>query len=100
MLTLLIPMSLFCVGYPILYSTVAPLAMRETPDKANGAAVLSFIGVSMSVIMTFLLSILHVAQAWIMPVIFFIALGCMALIYYLIYLSKPTRDVEYETPVI
>ena len=81
LLTLLAPMALLCLGHAILTSTAMSLAMTYAEDKANGAAVMNFIAMSMPVLMTFLLGILHIGAAWILPLIFVIALGLMFAIY-------------------
>lgn len=85
--TLLIPMGLLCMGHPILAGTAASLAMRQTEDKANGSALMNFASMSMPVLMTFLLGMLHIAQAWIMPLIFLIAL-CLMLGFYIILIKE------------
>ncbi len=79
--TLLAPMALLCLGHAILTSTAMSLAMTYAEDKANGAAVMNFIAMSMPVLMTFLLGMLHIGAAWILPLIFVIALGLMFAIY-------------------
>ncbi len=81
LVTLLAPMALLCLGHAILTSTAMSLAMNHAEDKANGSAVVSFIALSMPVLMTFLLGILHVGAAWILPLIFIISLGLMFAIY-------------------
>lgn len=84
LITLLIPMGFFCIGHPIIGGTILPLAMKQSADKANASAVMNFSSCSMPVIMTFLMGMLHVPYAWIMPVIFLIALGLMISLYQLI----------------
>lgn len=79
--TLLIPMGIFCIGHPIIGGTALPLSMQQSTDKANASAVMNFFSCSMPVLMTFLLGILHVSSAWVMPVIFLIALFLMACTY-------------------
>ena len=79
--TLLIPMGLFCVGHPIIGGTILPLSMKQSDDKSNASAVMNFSSCSMPVVMTFLMGMLHVQFAWIMPVIFLIALFLMASTY-------------------
>ena len=84
LMTLLIPMGLFCIGHPIIGGTILPLSMKQSSDKANASAVMNFAACAMPVIMTFLMGALHVAHAWIMPVIFLIALSLMISVYKLI----------------
>lgn len=79
--TLLLPMGLLCIGHAILTSTALSLAMTQTEDRANGSAIMNFVAMSMPVLMTFLLGILHTSAAWIMPFIFLIALGLMLIVY-------------------
>ena len=81
LLTLLIPMGFFCIGHPIIGGSILPLSMQQSADKANASAVMNFAACSMPVIMTFLMSTMHVAAAWIMPVIFLIALFLMISVY-------------------
>ena len=75
--TLLIPMGLFCVGHPIISAACASMSLQQDSDKANTSAVLNFIAMGMPVLMTFLLSVVHVPHAWIMPVIFVVGLIAM-----------------------
>lgn len=82
--TLLIPMGVFCLGHPIMAGTGMPLAMQQSHDKANASAVMNFFVCGMSVLMTFLMSLLHIASAWIMPVIFLMSLLSMVLMFYVI----------------
>lgn len=88
--TLLIPMGLLCMGHPILAGTGASLAMRQTEDKANGSALMNFASMSMPVLMTFLLGVLHVTHAWIMPLIFLISL-CLMLVFYFLLIKENVR---------
>lgn len=81
LITLLAPMALLCLGHAILSSTALSLAMTYAEDKANGAAVMNFVVMSMPVFMTFLLGMLHVGAAWILPLILMIALGLMLTVY-------------------
>ncbi|HVV67696.1 MAG TPA: multidrug effflux MFS transporter [Gammaproteobacteria bacterium] len=79
--TLLAPMALLCLGHAILSSTALSLAMTYAEDKANGSAVMNFVVMCMPVLMTFLLGMLHIGAAWVLPLIFMIALGLMLVIY-------------------
>ena len=51
--------------------------MKQSADKANASAVMNFSSCAMPVAMTFLMGTLHVPYAWIMPVIFLIALATL-----------------------
>lgn len=84
LITLLLPMGLFCMGHPIMAGTALSLSMRQTEDKSNGSAVMNFAALCMPVLMTFLLGMLHIASAWVMPVIFLIALFLMLCVYFLL----------------
>lgn len=84
LLTMLIPMGFFCVGHPIIGGTILPLSMAQSEDKANASAVMNCAACSMPVIMTFLMGKLHVHAAWIMPVIFLIALFLMINVYWIV----------------
>lgn len=79
--TMLLCMGLFCIGHPMIASVCTSLSMKQDADKANTSAVMSFMSMSMPVVMTLLLSALHVSAPWIMPVIFFVALLLMVIIY-------------------
>lgn len=79
--TLLIPMGFFCIGHPMIGGNAMPLSMQQSSDKANASAVMNFFACAMPVIMTFMMGLLHVASAWIMPVIFLIALFLMSCTY-------------------
>ncbi len=79
--TLLIPMGFFCIGHPMIGGNAMPLSMQQSSDKANASAVMNFFACAMPVIMTFMMGLLHVASAWIMPVIFLIALFLMSCMY-------------------
>ena len=81
LMTLLIPMGFFCIGHPIIGGSVLPLSMMQSEDKANASAVMNFATCAMPVIMTFLMGMLHVMHAWIMPVIFLLALTFMISVY-------------------
>lgn len=81
--TLLVPMGLLCMGHPVMAGTAVSLGMRQTEDKANGSAVLNFASMAMPVLMTFLLGVLHIGAAWIMPLIFLISLFFMICVYIL-----------------
>lgn len=85
--TLLILMGLFCLGHPLMAGTAISLAMRQTEDKSHGSAVTNFVAASMAVLITFLLGILHIATAWIMPAIFLISLFFMLCVY-ILFLKK------------
>lgn len=88
LLTLLLPMAILCIGHPIMAGTALTLAMRQTEDKGNGSAVMNFAGASMPVLMTFLLGMLHIGAAWIMPLIFLISLFFMVCVYVLFLREK------------
>lgn len=79
--TFLVPMGLLCMGHPILSGTSLPLAMSQTEDKANGTAMMSFVSMSMPVLITLLLGMLRIKGPWIMPLIFLISLFLMVCAY-------------------
>jgi Bcr/CflA subfamily drug resistance transporter len=79
--TLLLPMGILCMGHPMMASTALSLAMTQTDDRGNGSAVMNFVAMSMPVLMTLLLGTFHTSAAWIMPLIFLIALSLMLSIY-------------------
>lgn len=79
--SLLIPMGLFCIGHPIFAATGASLSMQQSNDKSNASSVMNFSSMTVPIFMTFLLSTLHVAGAWIMPVIFLIGLFLMSCVF-------------------
>lgn len=84
---MILPMLLFCLGHAFLVPITYAKAMEDEEDKSNGAAVLGFIAVSMPVLITLLLSQIHIQKAWIMPVLFLISL-CLMLIVYLGFANK------------
>lgn len=81
--SMLILMALLCIGHSFLIPSAYSLAMETAEDKSNGSAVLGFVNMFMPVIITLLLGLLHVASAWIMPALFLVSLGLMALVYVL-----------------
>ncbi len=93
--TLLMPMALLCVGHPILSSTALSLAMTQTEDKGNGSAVMNFCAMSMPVVMTLLLGVLHTGEAYVMPLIFLISLFLMLGVYVL--LLRPATLTSSKT---
>jgi len=86
--TMLIPMGLFSVGHAMLCATAISLSTRQDNDKANTSAVSSFTMMCMPVLMTFVLSVFHAANAIIMPSIFLVSLMLMGLTYF--YMIKDT----------
>ncbi|EKD91911.1 MAG: hypothetical protein ACD_29C00310G0003, partial [uncultured bacterium] len=78
---MLLPMTLFFIGHPILSGTSLTVSMQQTPDKSNGSAVVNFASMCTPVLMTFTLGILHTSHAWIMPIIFLISLFLMSVTY-------------------
>jgi MFS transporter, DHA1 family, multidrug resistance protein len=82
LITLLLPMSVLCVGHPMMAGTALSLAITQTEDRSNGSAVMNFVAMSMPVLLTLLLGVLHIAAAWVMPFIFLIALAAMVSIYF------------------
>lgn len=86
--SMLIFMLFICTGHAFLIPSAYSLAMEEAKDKANGSAILGFMNMFMPVIITLILGLLHVASAWIMPLLFMISLGLMALVYILVSRSR------------
>lgn len=80
--TLLIPMGLFCIGHPIIAATALSLSLQQTTDKSNGSAVVNFVSLFMSVVMTFALSIIHTKNALVMPFLFLFALLLMTITFW------------------
>ena len=91
LLTLLLPMVFLCMGHSILSGTALPLAMRQTEEKANSTAVTNFVAMSMPVLITLLLGLLHIAKSWIMPFFFFISLSLMACSYFFLCIGKEKK---------
>lgn len=79
--TLLLPMTLLGFGHPMITATSTSLAMTHTEDRANAAAVMSFLLLVVPVLMTLILSVSHAAVVWMMPAIFLGTLALMALVY-------------------
>lgn len=79
--TLLLPMTVLGFGHPMITATSTSLAMTHTEDRANGAAVMSFLLMGVPVFMTLVLSASHATVVWIMPAIFLGTLLLMLFIY-------------------
>jgi len=86
--TLLILMAFLCTGHAFVIPAAYSLAMEQAKDKSNGAAILGFVNMFVPVVITLLLGLLHVAAAWIMPLLFLVSLLLMALTYLIISVSK------------
>lgn len=79
LLTMLIPMGLFCIGHPIISATAISLGMQQTDDKSNGSSIVNFVSICVPVLMTFLLTAIHSQEAIVMPIIFLIGMVLMAI---------------------
>lgn len=77
MVTLLVPMSLIYFGHAYVGGNAASSAIYFAIDKANGSAVMNFIGMSMTVIGTFALAMIPNKSPYIMPSIFLVSLLMM-----------------------
>lgn len=88
LLTLLGPMILLCMGHPIIAGTAISLAMKSAGDKSNGSAVMNFTTMSVAMLITFLLGMLHIASPMILPIMFFLSLTLMIATYFSCKLGK------------
>lgn len=81
MWTLILPMILLCIGHAFLVPVGYATAMEHEDDKSNGAAVLGFANMAMPVIITLLLSLLHINKPWILPALLLVSVCLMAIVY-------------------
>lgn len=88
LLTLLGPMILLCMGHPILAGTAAALGMAIALNKAFGSAVLNFTSMSVAMLVTFILSMIHIKSPIILPIMFIFALMMMIITYTVSKLGK------------
>ncbi len=79
-LSLFIPMFFIFTGHAFVSGNGTSSAMYFAIDKANGSAVMSFIGVGMPVVGTLVLALLNVQSAVIMPIIFTCAIVLLLLL--------------------
>lgn len=77
MVSLLLPMFFVFVGHAFVAANGSSSAMYFAVDKANGSAVMSFLCMSMAVIGTLALAIIHVKSPYIMPALFLCSLLVM-----------------------
>ncbi len=66
-LTLMIPIFFIMMGLPMTYSSVTVMALVNYKDKATGSAVMSFITMSITLLATFVLTVLPNQHPLIMP---------------------------------
>lgn len=86
-LSLFAPMFIIYIGCSFIFGNGSALALRDTEDKSNASALLSFINMGSTTIGVLLLGVFHVQSAIVMPLIF---LGYLLLgvIWYLLLLIK------------
>ena len=82
LVTMLIPMALFCIGHPMIAATTVSLSMQQTNDKSNGSAIVNFTTICVPVLMTLLLTAIHTQQAIVMPIIFLMGMILMAFCFF------------------
>ncbi len=80
LLSLLSPMVLLCFGHPVLAATGISMSMMESKDKANGSAVMNFTMMTVAMLITLILGILHISSPLILPILFFLSLFLMVAI--------------------
>jgi len=86
--SLLGPMVFLCMGHPILAGTAAALGMSIALNKAFGSAILNFTSMSVAMLVTFILSIIHIKSPIILPIMFIFALIVMIITYLTLKLSR------------
>lgn len=74
-------MVLLCMGHPMVAGTSAALGLGVAINKAFGSAVLNFTAMAVAMFSTFLLGMLHVQSALILPAMFILLLIMMAAIF-------------------
>lgn len=80
MISLLVPMSFILLGHALISSNSSSSAIFFAVDKANGSAVLNFICIALCVIGTFVLSIFHTNDAYVMPLIFLVCIVLLSIL--------------------
>lgn len=73
-LSLFTPMLIIYFGLSIIFSNGSALALSHTTDKGNASAMLSFINMSSTVIVTSSFSLISYHGIWLTPVVFIILL--------------------------
>lgn len=86
-LSLFAPMFIIYIGGSFIFGNGSALALRETNDKSNASALMSFINMGSTTICVLLIGVFHVHNAIVMPLLF---LGYLFLgvIWYLLLLMK------------
>ena len=92
MVTMLVPMALIYFGHAYVGGNSASSAIYFAIDKANGSAVMNFIGMTMTVIGTFALAMIPEKLPFIMPSLFLAGLFLMLIMQ----LSLKHRVIEAD----
>lgn len=85
----LLPVGILFVGHAMIVSNATILAMVKMKDKANSSAMMNFIGLVMSVAITFVLGLLNTASALAFPLTLVFILMSMALAYRWVNQKRP-----------
>ena len=88
LITLLFPMLFVCAGQPLLGASALLLATNETHDKSNGSAVATFGAIFIPTLMTFLLALLNIKSAIVLPSLMLLSLALMFATYFSCRLTK------------
>lgn len=72
--TLFLPLVFIMAGLPMVYSFATVMAMAEFPDKATGAAVMSFITMFTSLVALLILTNIHSEKPIVMPALFVVTM--------------------------
>lgn len=92
-LSLFAPMLIIYFGLSIIFSNGAALALSHTTDKGNASAMLSFINMSSTVVITSSFSLIHYHGIWLIPIVFITLLSMSGLwFWWLLVALKITTD--------
>jgi len=84
-ISLIVPIFLIMLGLPMSYSCVVVMALIDYDDKATGSSIMSFITMFISLIATFIITILPNHQPIVMPSLFIVILILAILSFYYAY---------------
>lgn len=93
MVTMLVPMSLIYFGHAYVGGNAASSAIYFAIDKANGSAVMNFVGMAMTVVGTFALAMIPDKVPFVMPTIFL----CSLLVMFIMQLSLKNKVIQSES---
>lgn len=93
-LSLFAPMLIIYFGLSIIFSNGSALALSHTTDKSNASAMISFINMGSTVVITSSFGLIHYQGIWLTPIVFIILLGLSGLWFWLLLAAlKVTTNV-------